>query len=604
MTLDIILILSIATLMVLFFVLELLPVEAIGLSVMVALMVLGLVSPEEGISGFSNHAVITIMALMIIGAGLEETGAVQTIGYQIKELFYLPEWISVALLMLIAATISAFINTTAVVIIFLSVLLKLADKIPANLSKLLIPLSFASILGGSCSLMGTSTNLLVSSISAEAGFESFGFFEFTPIGAGIFLVAFVYMVLIGRLMLPEKVARKKEEEALPKKLFTTVITVDKGSALSKEPIQQTIFSKNDNLTLIAVGRDHHPFKLAGRYKKLKTGDRLLIHANAEGIKEILQDEMVTLLDEEAAGRIANDSGQSVLCEALIKPSSDLIGQPLDKTDLWKKYKVITIGTHEAKKTADVISDYFSPAKALKIFMEKDTIEMGDTLLVMAPRNLLEELSNTRDFVLLREFRELSFKTQEIFISLSILAGVIVLAATGVVPNLVSALAGALVMVLTGCIPLKKALRNVNWNILFLLAGMIPIGIAMKNTGADHFLANVFVDVLPSQKPLIVIGFMFLWTAILSSVLSNNATAILLAPIAISLSEKLGFPVKPLLFAVMFGANTSYFTPLGYQTNTLIYNPGNYKFSDFFRVGGLLTLIICVAATFLIYWFAY
>ena len=188
--------------------------------------------------------------------------------------------------------------------------------------------------------------------------------------------------------------------------------------------------------------------------------------------------------------------------------------------------------------------------------------------------------------------------------MAILLAVILLAATQVLPILVSALAGALMLVLTGCVSLSKALTGVNWNILFLLAGMIPMGIAMSNSGADEYLADLFVKTLPSTEPLIVIGLMFAFTAALTSVLSNNATAILLAPIAISIAATLGFPTKPLLFAVMFGANTSYFTPLGYQTNTLIYNPGNYKFKDFLLVGGLLTLLIIVIGTFLIYWLTF
>lgn len=604
MTFEIILILSLAVGMILLFVFELLPVEGIGLLMMVLLMATGLVSPEEGISGFSNQAVVTILALMIIGAALEETGAVETIGIKMQRLFTLPEWASVGLLMLIVGTVSAFVNTTAVVIVFLSILLKISDKIPTNLSKLLIPLSFAGIMGGSCSIMGTSTNLLVSAISKDAGFEPFGFFEFTPIGVGIFAVAFVYMVLVGRHLLPSRVAQKQAEEDFSQKAYSTIISIQEGSSLLEKPLNQTIFYHGSAISIIALGRGDGALRLPFRYEKLQVGDRLLIRANAENIKALLENEKVSLLDEEDTENIAKNPRQFVICEALIKPNSGLIGRKLSRIDLWNEYNIVNIGVHQVKRAFDVFTQYFSPAKALNAYLDNDSIEIGDSLLVLVNKQEVETLSNTKDFVLLREFRELHYQPKKIVLSLGILAAVIILAATNVLPILVSALAGALVLTLTGCISLNKAFRSVNWNILFLLAGMIPMGIAMHNTGADKFLADGFVKFLPSQEPLIVIGAMFLFTTLLTSVLSNNATAILLAPIAISLATTLGFPPKPLLFAVMFGANTSYFTPIGYQTNTLIYNPGNYKFRDFFLVGGLLTILIVVAATFLIYWCAY
>ncbi len=601
---EIILVLSLAVGMIVIFMLELLPVEGIGLLMIVALTVTGLVSPEEGISGFSNQAVITILALMIIGAALEETGAVESMGYRLQDLFSLPEWASVGLLMLIAGLVSAFINTTAVVIVFLSILLKIADKIPTNLSKLLMPLSFAGIMGGSCSLMGTSTNLLVSSISKNAGFEPFGFFEFTPIGLGIFAVAFVYMVLIGRHLLPQRAPKKKAEEDFSKKVYSTIIRVNEGSSQLEKPLHKTVFFQDGISSIIALGRGSQELRLPFRYEKLQVGDRLLIAVNAEKIKDLLENDDVTLLSEEDAEKIAANPRQFVLCEALIKPGSSLLGRRLKKIDLWREYNIVTIGVHQVKRTFDLFAQYFSPAKALNVYLKKDNLDIGDSLLVLVNKQEVDDLSKTRDFVLLREFRELHYETRKIAISLAVLATVVVLAATGVLPILVSALSGALVLALLGCISLSKAFRSINWNILFLLAGMIPVGIAMSNTGADKFLADGFVKLLPSREPIYVIGAMFLFTTLLTSIISNNATAILLAPIAISLAETLGFPPKPLLFAVMFGANTSYFTPIGYQTNTLIYNPGSYKFRDFALVGGLLTVAIVVVATFLIYWFAY
>ncbi len=569
---------------------EKLPPDTLAVTIMVVLILGGFVTPSEGLAGMSNQATITILALMILTVGLETTGVITGLGRRLKKMLIGKEWKTLLFLMPIAGIFSAFISTTAIVIVFMRILIKLSKKLPTNLSRLLMPLSFAGILGGSCTLLGTSTNLLVGAIAKDAGLQEFGIFEFTQIGLCLFLVGILYMVLVGRHLIPK---RKKGSEDLVEEYaiqgFFTEVKVSNNSDLIGKRVDETKLFKADEIDLIEIRRDEEAL-FPHEDNSIQAGDVLLIKGSIEKMAELRQKNDLTLLARQS--HIDDDrmnTEDMTLCEVIIKPNSRLLGTSLKKVDIKREYNAIPLAVKKHLKyyTAD---------------FNELTIEPGDTLLMEVGRANFKYFYNRPEFVVLQEHEELAARSSKRYLAAIIVIVVILLAATNILPILQSSLAGCVAMFLTNCLDLQKAYRRVDWNVFFLLAGVIPLGTAMDNTGASQLIATTFLDIFGDVLPRILVAVLYLVTTLLSSVISNNATAILFAPIAISIALSLGLDPKPLLLTIMFAANMSFITPLGYQTNTLVFSAGHYRFSDFFKVGGILSLLIWILIIWLIPYF--
>lgn len=584
MTLTIAVLLGIILSMIVLFVLEILPADTIAIILMVVLMIGGFVTPQEGISGLSNPATVTVLALMILSVGLETTGFITMMGNRLKGLLRSREWVTILVLMLIVGSWSAFISTTAVVIVFMRIMVRLSQKMPTNLSKILMPLSFAGILGGSCTLLGTSTNLLVSAIARDYDLPPFGIFEFSHIGLIFFAAALLYMVLIGRHLIPNrKGARETEAPIYSIDKYLTEVVVRPDSPLVGQHIEDIRLFQDEEVDLLEVRRFGQKLSYPDQVDTIQANDIILLQGSVEKIAEIRHRNELFLLNRQWAFEHINyKNGKTVLCEAIVRPGCRFLGRPLVKVAVSRDYNAIPLGI---KKT-----NLHYPWALHDI-----KIELGDTVLMEVGRDDFDNFYNLSEFVVLQEHEDLAASTNKKYLAAGIMVAVVVLAALKILPILVSALAGCAAMFLTGCLNLSRAYRRVDWSVFFLLAGVIPLGIAMDNTGASQLIATTFVNWLGEVGPRTLIGVLFGFTALLSAIISNNATAILIAPIAVSIASNLGLDPRPLLFTVMFAANTSYISPIGYQTNTLIYGPGGYKFKDFFRVGGLLTLIIWVLA---------
>ncbi len=587
MTLEIALLFCIILAMIVVLAWEKLPPDVLAITVMVVLILGGFVSPSEGVAGMSNQATVTILALMIITVGLETTGVITAMGKRLKRLLSGGEWRTLLILMLIAGVCSAFISTTAIVIVFMRILIKLSKKIPTNLSRLLMPLSFAGIMGGSCTLLGTSTNLLVSSIAEEYDLKSFGVFEFSYLGLLFFAVGVIYMIFVGRHLIVE---RKRKEEDLTEEYaiqayLTEVIVGEKSNFVGKR-LDDTPFFKDEEIDLIEIKRNGnaHFSNEAGR---LGAGDILLIKGSLEKLAELRRVNDLTLLPRQSRmneGRM--NTKDMTLCEVIVKPNSRLLGKPLNKVNIKREYDAIPLAVKKHRQY------YRSDLDEIKI-------ESGDTLLMEVGRANFKHFYNLSEFVVLQEHENLAAKTGKRYLAALITGLVVLLAALNVLTILVSALTGCVLMFLTGCLDLQKAYRRVDWNVFFLLAGVIPLGTAMNNTGASQWIADTFINWFGGVSPRAIVAVLYVATTLLSSIISNNATAILFAPIAISIANNLQLDPRPLLLTVMFAANMSFMSPIGYQTNTLIYNVGQYQFVDFFKVGGLLSLLIGLLSIWLI-----
>lgn len=604
MTTEIILVFSILLITIILFAFEVFSVDKIAMLVIATLALTGLVQPEEAISGFSNPATITVLSLMIIALALEDNGVIATLARFLKNLHILPLFLLLPVFMLITGGISAFINTTAVVIVFIKIISELAKRFNLPKAKLLLPISFAGILGGSCTLMGTSTNLIVNAIAKDLGAERFSFFEFSFF-AFIFLIVGIIVITIGSRWLPSD-SKESLQEAYELDDYVTTVSITEESKLIDKNIEDTFLYSNPEISILKLRRGKQTINAPGRYISLKEGDRLVLMCDLENLTELKKAEGLSIhKDEEDKGddeqtdkekdkETSKISKEWTFVELLILPGSILIGKTLKQLRKQTFNSALPIAIKKRRNIRN------TKERLIRKNIEQITLKPGDRLLVEIPKNEMSLLYNLENVAVLKEHKaKPTVNIRKRNISFVILLLVIGLAASGILPILISAITGVCLMLLTRCLNLNDVYHRINWQVIFLLAGMIPLGIAMNNTGADKWLSDQLLTVLSGQSNLVVIGLIFLITMLMSSAISNNATAIIMTPIAIAVGVGLDLSLKPFILSVLFGANFSFFTPMGYQTNTLIYGMGIYKFKHFFLIGGVLSIILWLLGTFML-----
>ncbi|UAB80541.1 SLC13 family permease [Marixanthomonas sp. SCSIO 43207] len=601
MTVEIILVFSILLITIALFAFEVFPVDKIALFIIVALAVCGLVNPEEAISGFSNTATITVLALMIVAIGMEDTGVISTLARFLKKLHVLPFIILLPVFMFITAGISAFISTTAVVIVFIKIISELSSRFNLPESKLLLPISFAGILGGSCTLMGTSTNLIVNSVALNLGAERFSFFEFSFYGI-IFLVVSIVIITIASRWLPKERKETIEDEYKIENYVTSVFVTENSSLIGKK-IEDTFLFNNEDISLLKISRNSQTNNAPGRYITLKKGDKLLLLCNLDNLMKLNEFEGLDIHERLSVSETVykledmeeEDNPENLgFAELLILPGSQLIGKSLKEIRRQSIQNATPIAIRKRKNIRN------TKERLIRKDIRQIALKPGDRLLVEIPKQDIPRLELLENVAILQEHdipaEKNNFKKS---IAFGILLLIIGLAASGLLTILISSLLGVSLLLLSQCIKLTDVYHRVNWQVIFLLAGMIPLGIAMHNTGADQWLSNQLIDLLSGRSNFIIIGLIFLITMVMSGVISNNATAIIMTPIAISIAAGMELPFKPFILAVLFGANFSFFTPVGYQTNTLIYGMGIYKFRHFLIIGGIVSITLWILGTFML-----
>jgi di/tricarboxylate transporter len=580
---DIALVLAILVGAVVLFISEKYSVDLVAFMVAGSLLLFGLVTPQEGISGFSNQATVTVAAMFVLSAGLQKTGAVAAVGRLLVRLGK-NHFLVLVLIMATIGTISAFINNTAAVAVFLPLVLAVAAKRKIAASRLLIPLSFASQFGGVCTLIGTSTNLLVSAISEQAGYGTFSMFEFSRLGLIMFAAGFLYFLLLGRWLLPER-ATQGLIAAYELGEYITELRVKDGSPLIGKTVMESNLGTEHDVTILKL-LDEGRTIWAPYRQRLREGSVLLVRGR---LQELMALKEAAKLELHAEFKLRDETLQDeemMLVQALVAPQSQLIGRNLKNIFFRHRYNALVLAIH---RRGALLRDRLNAVR----------LELGDALLIMAPKRDIEALRADGDFIVLGEVQEPSLHRRKVPVALAIVAAVVGLAAMGIVPILVSAILGCVAMVLSRCISLEEAYKVVDWKVIFLLAGILPLGIAMEKTGAANWLASHALGLAGGLGPVAVLAALYLLTAILTEMMSNNATAVLLAPIAIATAVSMGVDPKPLLMAVTFAASTSFATPVGYQTNAMVYNVGGYRYTDYLKVGVPLNLIFWVLATLFI-----
>ena len=569
------------------FVTELVPIDLTALLVVGLLILTGVLTPAEGFSGFSHPAPVTVAAMLVLSAGLIRTGAVAKLGQKVSALGGSSEVSQLAVIFPVIALLSAFISNTAAVAMFIPLVLNIAREKNLSPSKMLLPLSYAAILGGACTYIGTSTNIIVGTIYAEGGHPPLQMFEFSGLGMVLLVLGAVYMLAIGQRNLPSRPTEVSLTEGYRLREYLTELVIREDSPLLDKTLEETDFSRQLDIEVLEIQRGQHKLRLFLRDIRLKGGDVLIVKGSLENILKIRDTEGVDMLAEVKLSDRDLKSEDITLAEAVISPDSFLIGRTLKEANFRQRYQATALAI---RRHGSQIRDKLGRVR----------FRVGDMLLVQVRKGVLGNLRQDSDFMLILEESEGSdFRFSKLPFAVLIFLGVIAAAASRELSIELAALFGAMAMVLTRCITLRQAYLAVDWRIVILIGGTLALGTAMEKTGTANRIAEHLVEWSGALGPVALIAVLYLLTLGMTELMSNNATAALLTPIAISIAHQGGWDPRPFVFCVAFAASCSFLTPIGYQTNTMVYGPGGYRFTDYFKVGVWLSLISWLAATLLI-----
>ncbi len=578
---------AILLLALILFVTELVPIDLTALLVTGLLILTQVLTPTEGFSGFSNQAPITVAAMMVLSAGLIRTGVVAKLGQRVSALGGSSEVSQLAVIFPVVALFSAFINNTAAVAMFLPIVLTIAREKKLSPSKLLLPLSYAAILGGACTYIGTSTNIIVGTIYAGGNQPPLQMFEFGNLGLVLLTLGTLYMLTIGQWNLPYRPTETSLTEGYLLREYLTELVIRVDSPLVDKALRETNLSKMLDIEVLEIQRGQQKLWLFLQEVKLQSGDILIVKGNLENILKIRDAEGVDILAEAKLSDRDLKSEDITLAEAVISPNSSLIGKTLKEANFRQRYQATALAI---RRHGGQIREKLGRVR----------LHAGDMLLVLVRKQILGNLRQDSDFLLiLEESLTSDFRISKLPISVLIFLGVIAAAAFQALPIVVASLFGALLMVFTRCITLREAYQAVDWRIIILIGGTLSLGTAMEKTGTANSIAESLVDWSGALGPVALIAVLYLLTMAMTEIMSNNATAALLTPIAISIANQGGWDPRPFAFCVAFAASCSFLTPIGYQTNTMVYGPGGYRFTDYFKVGAALSVINWITATLLI-----
>lgn len=562
------------------FVREFFAIDVTAILIMTLFIVTGVLAPEEGFAGFTNSATITVACMFVLSFGLFRSGVLDPF---IRLLIRLGHWhflAALVALMLFAASLSAFINDTAVVALLMPAAIRLAERTGVPPGKLLMPLSFAALLGGVCTLIGTSTNILVSGIAEQQGYAPLGMFEFAPAAIWLTLFGMAYLLTLGLFLLPGRTAL--EGSMGPATEFVTLIRLDRGSAdIGKKLKASRILKEYKADVLDILGHSGlEVVSIDGEYV-LSQGDVLKLALGRDHLRELRRVTGYTILTEQA-----EQHKDQRLFEAVVPLGSRLAGKRIGRWTLKSELAYGLIGLRR--------NDRIEEGHLLEATMAE-----GDILLLANTRQNMYTLNRQGALTIIDEFEIDRVDHRKAITATLVLAGVIGAASMGWAPIVLAAIIGVLALLLLGVISPEEAYASVEWKVIFLLAGVLSMGAALQKTGGDQLIANSLYQLLGNGSPQLALAVVFGITFLSTNVMSNNATAALMTPIALQLSNAMGVSERPFIVGVMFAASLAFMTPMSYQTNSMIYVPGNYRFNDYLKVGTPLNVLIWIVAVVVI-----
>jgi len=568
-----------------FFMSNKLRIDLIAMGVLTSLLLLGLLRSDQALFGFANAATGIVAAMFVLSAGLVRTGFVDWLAR------YLDKFAGkgrIRLILVLSFTIiplSAFIVNTAIVAIFIPVVISLAKQRKIAPSQVLIPMSFSSQFGGACTLIGTATNILVHTIAISSGYSGFRLFEFAPLGLAASLVGVTYLAVFSGILLPKRKGESLEEDVYRLSDYLTEFSVEKNSSIIGQKWKSLPKNQKKDLRLMNFLRNKKNVSNPAS-TVIRENDLLIVRGSADRLFQFKDSCNLKMRSDPRAGKKKSNSTDLKLVEALVPPRSYLEGRTLTGSDFRRRFGCTVLAIQRRGK---IMHDR----------LEEIRLDGGDTLLLRCDPECLDRVMRSSDLIAVNELTELHLRKDKAITALFIVAVVIILAALEIIPILTAALAGAVGMILSNCLTPEEAYQAIDWKIIFLLGGILPLGLALQQTGTAELLASNFLKPLLSLGPYALLAGLYLLTAVLTESMSNTASAILLAPVAISAAGNLGVSPLPFLVAITFAASTSFSTPIGYQTNTMIYAPGGYRFFDFIRIGLPLNLIFWLISIWLI-----
>ena len=587
MTPDIAIALSILVIGFILFVTETFTLDVTALLLLSILFLLGYLSPTEAVSGFSNPAVITIAFLFVLSHALQKTGVLEYIVIRVNRLASRSKVLGTAVYLIAIGITSAFVNNTAIVAIFMPVTIRLAHTYQVSPSKMLIPLSYAAILGGTLTLVGTSTNLLVNSIySANGNVEPLGMFEFAQYGVILMSLGLLYLLFFAPRLLPSRTVTSSLTKSYHLCGYLTEMKIVEGSPLLGKTCLERGINYNYDVMVLDILRDKQLITRIIRRTPLKIGDILFVRGTLENFLRMKEIEKVALLTDEKLTQSELEQEDNVLVECLLTDQSELVGRSLMSSNFRQQFGAFILAIRRE-------GDIFRKRIAHVI------LQAYDTLLVYGPIKKIEGLSDKADFIVLGEVEAELRKQRFWWVSIIVILGAVILATLGIMPIMKGAIIGVAFLLALKVLTPQESYQSVHWQVIVLIAALIPVGLVIQNTGTAEWIGMIISDIARMSSPKwhahILLALIYLITMILTEVSSNAATAIIMTPIAIAVSGQMGFDSRPFIFAVAFAASASFITPVGYQTNLMVYGPGGYKFSDFIRVGFPIAILFWISA---------
>jgi len=591
MTFEIVVVLIIISIAFILFSTEFLPVDVTALIILGILLATGMLSIKDGLSGFSNPAVITIACLFIISFTIQKEGILEYVISAVTKLIEKNKIIGFIAYLLSISIASAIMNNTAIVAIFIPVTIRLSNRFEISPSKVLIPLSYAAILGGTLTLIGTSTNLLVNSIFVEKGdYPSIGMFEFTKFGLIYLAIGLVYIFTIVPRLIPSRTAVASLTKNYDLGAFLTEIKISEDSPLIGTTCLKRKINKNYDVMVLDILRKGKLITSNIRNRNLQQDDILFVRGSLKGFLRMKELEKVTLLTDEKLTERELEQEDNILVEGLLTERSRLIGKNLKTINFRRRFGSFVLAVRRE-------------GKILREKIAHLTLNAHDTLLIYGPIESIQSLAKSNNFILIGEVDVTLNKHRFWWISILVLFGAVLLAALGIMPIVKGTLIGVIIILAFGVIKPTEAYRAISWQVIILLAALIPLGHVIQTSGTATWVGESlfnFMNIFPKDlQPFVMVSLIYLITTILTEISSNAATAILMTPIALVVSTKLGLDPRPFVFAICFAASASFITPIGYQTNLMVYGPGGYKFTDYIRVGLPLAFILWIVATIFI-----
>ncbi len=582
---DIALTLIILVVAIILFATEWIRMDMVSMLILLVLALTGLVTVEDAFAGFSNPAVLTVAAVFVLSAGISSTGAVSKVGERLIQWTGHSPLLLTASIMATVAVFSAFINNIGATAVLMPIVVMVAQKLKMPPSKLLIPLAFGSLLGGVCTLIGTPPNILMNILMQEYAGKQFSMFDFTPVGIVLLLFGIAYMTFIGRHLLPNRKSGTLTE-AYQVKSYVTEVEILEGAPIHGKTIAESALERELNLTVRAIMRNRQKIPQPRRNRKLYTGDILFIEGDTTDVLKIKERKGLAVVQEKDNPTPTSDGQDIVVVEASLTPTSEMVGKTLRQVRFAHTYGLT------------VLAIWRSGAPVVRR-VDHVVLRFGDVLLLQGSEERVHHLGDEHGFLLLGGVEPTPYRPRRAPIALATLFGVILLSSTGTLPIVLAATLGAMVMILSQCLTPKEAYNSIDWPILLLIAGTMPLGHAMENSGAARLLADLIIGGVGEYGPWMVLCAVFLITFCLTEVMSHAAAAVLVAPIAYNAAVDMHANPEPFFMAVAIAASMCFMTPISHQSNALVMGPGGYKFFDYTKVGTPLNIAIWLLATLLI-----